>query len=120
MPDARWWTDLFASVDAKDTRRFLEFLADGAAFRYGSGPAVTGKAAIGDAVDAFFASITSSAHQIGRCWDGSGSAACEGTVRYVRRDSREVEVPFCNVLTLADGRITDYRIYIDPAPLLAP
>ena len=120
MPDRNWWTALFASVDTKDTPRFLDYLADDAGFRYGSAARVTGKAAIREAVDTFFASIASSTHRIERCWEGSGAAVCEGTVQYVRRDARQVELPFCNVLALENGRVSDYRIYIDPAPLFAP
>lgn len=41
-----------------------------------------------------------------------------GTVTYIGHDERRTTLPFCNVFCLAsDGRIRDYRIYVDPTPL---
>ena len=46
------------------------------------------------------------------------SAITEGTVTYTRDDGGSTTLPFCNVFHLADdGRIREYRIYIDPTPL---
>jgi ketosteroid isomerase-like protein len=120
MASDRWWTDLFASIDAKDTARFASYLTDDAEFRYGSGPAIAGRSAIGDAVDAFFATIESSQHSPGLRFESGSHAVCEGWVRYVRRDGRSVELPFCNVFALAGDRISKYHVYIDPAPLGEP
>ncbi|HSN72566.1 MAG TPA: nuclear transport factor 2 family protein [Steroidobacteraceae bacterium] len=120
MLDAHWWQGLFAAIDTKDTARFVAYLTDDAEFRYGSGPPVSGRAAIGDAVDNFFASIEASEHTPGRRFESGDSAICEGWVRYTRRDGRVIDVPFCNVFTLEGDRISKYHIYIDPSPLAAP
>ena len=45
-----WLEPLFASIDARDTPRFLTFLTEDAVFRYGSGAPVVGRASIGAAV----------------------------------------------------------------------
>lgn len=120
MPNADWWSNLFAAIDGKDTARFAEYLTDDAEFRYGSGAPVTGRSPIGDAVDSFFASIESSQHTPGRRLESGNTAICEGWVRYVRRDGRVIDLPFCNVFTLDGDRIAKYHIYIDPSPLAAP
>jgi len=49
----QWLHRLFDAVDAKDTPRFLEFLAEDASFRFGNLPACRGKREIGIAVQAF-------------------------------------------------------------------
>ena len=45
-----WLAKLVAAIDAKDTERFLGFLTDGAAFRFGSAEPVRGSDAIRAAV----------------------------------------------------------------------
>ncbi len=119
MNHTDWSTSLFASIDAKDTPRFLSFLAENAEFRFANAPPAVGKAAIGAAVDNFFAAIRGSRHDIARSWMQPGHYICQGTVTYTRHDGREVTVPFANVLGMRDGLIDDYRIYIDATPLFA-
>ena len=120
MFDEKWWGELFACVDAKDTLRFLGYLHPDALFRYGSAPPAIGHAAIGSAVGGFFASIRSSTHRVGRCWHEHGSAICQGDVRYARDDGSEVTLPFCNILSVSGEKIARYEIYIDPTPLISP
>lgn len=119
MHDQAWYQALFKSIDSKDTRTFLTFLTEDGLFRYGSNPAAHGSASIGTAVDQFFATIESSQHHLQRTWQDSDSAVCQGEVHYVLLDGRKVELPFCSVFSLRDGRIARYEIYIDPTPLLA-
>jgi len=116
---ANWWQDLFKAVDAKDTKAFLGFIAPDGEFKFGNAPAVHGHAAIGAAVDGFFASIRASSHRVVRTWDGVESCACQGEVTYTRHDGGVLTLPFVNVFALRDGLITEYLIYIDIAPLYA-
>jgi len=120
MFDEKWWRELFACVDAKDTRRFLTYLHPDAMFRYGSTPPAIGHAAIGSAVGGFFDSIRSSTHRLGRSWQEHSSAICQGEVTYVRQDGAEVTLPFCNVLSVSGDKVARYEIYIDPTPLISP
>lgn len=119
MNQTNWSASLFAVIDAKDTRGFLAFLADNAEFRFANAPPAVGKAAIGAAVDNFFAAIRSSRHDITRSWTQPDHYICQGTVTYTRHDGKEVTVPFANILGMRDGLIDDYRIYIDATPLFA-
>ena len=48
---------LFAAIDAQDGAAFVSYLTDDAVFRFGSAPPVRGRAAVQEAVEAFFASI---------------------------------------------------------------
>jgi len=112
--------DLFAKIDAKDTERFLEFLTDGASFRFGSAPPVRGQEAIHAAVDGFFASIAGSKHKLTRIIDDAGILVCEGEVTYTRHDATEVTLPFASFLELEGDLISNYKIYADAGPLYAP
>lgn len=119
MNQTSWTTALFASIDAKDTPRFLAFLSDDAEFRFANAPPAVGKAAIGGAVDNFFGAIRASRHDIARTWSHPDHFICQGTVTYTRHDGSQVTLPFANILGTRNGLINDYRIYIDATPLFA-
>ena len=119
MPEAHWTVELYKAIDAKDTRRFLSFLTENAQFRFGNYPPAVGHAAIGAAVDAFFASIRSSRHDILNNWEPQGHLVSQGIVTYVRQDGRSVTVPFVNVFNMRGNLVQDYLIYIDNTPLYA-
>lgn len=110
---------LFAAVDARDTDRFGRFLTDDAVFRFGSAPPVTGRAAICEAVGAFYATIRELRHELINTLASGDVLACEGEVTYMRHDGSEITLPFTNVFELDGERFAGYRIYIDIAPLYA-
>lgn len=110
---------LFAAIDAKDTERFLGYLAETARFRFGSAPAVEGRDAIRDAVDAFFASIASLEHSVAATATAGSTVFTEGDVTYTRHDGSMITLPFADVFEMQDGRIADYKIYMDIGPLYA-
>ena len=113
------FNDLFASIDAMDTERFLSFFAEDATFRFGSAPAAKGTTEIRAAVDGFFGSVAAVRHQLHRIIADDDGIACEGEVTYTRHDGREIALPFANVFETEAGRFSQYRIYIDIAPLFA-
>jgi len=110
---------VFQAIDAMDADRFVSFLTEDGEFRFGSAPAVTGREAVGAAVQAFFASISGLSHSVTRVWRDDASLACEGEVCYQRHDGSEVAIPFVDVFELQDDLISSYKIYIDIAPLYA-
>ena len=119
MPSPDWWSRLFAAVDSKNTAAFLGFLTDDAEFRFANLPGAHGHAAIGAAVDAFFASIAASRHTLLRSWQDASSAVCQGEVEYTRHDGRRLTLPFVNVFEMHGERVRRYLIYIDAGPLYA-
>ncbi|MGI9203752.1 MAG: nuclear transport factor 2 family protein [Woeseiaceae bacterium] len=110
---------LFQTIDAMDADRFVGFITEDGEFRFGSAPAVRGRAAIGQAVQAFFDTISGLSHSVTRVWRDDSCVACEGEVCYRRHDGTEVVVPFVDVFELESDLISSYRIYIDIAPLYA-
>ena len=59
---------LFAAIDAKDAAAFADFITEDGEFRFGSAPAVSGRAAIRTAVADFFATIDGLSHSITAIW----------------------------------------------------
>lgn len=110
---------LFAAIDRMDTPAFLDCLGDDCRFRFGSAEAVSGRDAIGAAVDGFFGSIRALAHDVGQTVTAGNVLVAEGHVTYTRHDGSRLTLPFCNVFEIAGERIRGYRIYIDIAPLYA-
>lgn len=121
MTDRRQWCNaLFATIDSMNSRGFVAYLTPDAQFRFGSAPPVVGSTAIIQALDAFFSSVTALSHRIFDVWAFPAHIICRGEVRYTRLDGDIVTAPFCNVLTMYDGRVSHYDIYVDPTPLSAP
>jgi limonene-1,2-epoxide hydrolase len=110
---------LFAAIDAQDASGFADFLTDDARFRFGSAPAVSGRADIIEAVDAFFASLAGVSHVVTAVATRGDMLFCEGETTYTRHDGKAVVVPFADVFDYAGDRIADYRIYADLTPLYA-
>jgi len=115
-----WVAALFASIDARDTPRFLSFLTDDARFRFANQPPAIGQAAIGDAVGGFFAAIAGVRHSVRHVWTVPGHVLCDGDVCYTRHDGSTLAVPFCNVFAVRGERVSDYLIYVDASALFAP
>lgn len=115
-----WIPALFASIDARDAGRFVEFLADDGRFRFGNLPPVAGRAAIRTTVADFFSAIAACRHRLHAVWSPPGHAIVQGEVTYTRMDGGVVTVPFVNVLALDGDLVRDYLIYVDATPLFAP
>ncbi|HSN54441.1 MAG TPA: nuclear transport factor 2 family protein [Candidatus Sulfomarinibacteraceae bacterium] len=109
---------LFAAIDAADVDAFMGWLTQDCSFVYGSSEPVRGADAVRALVAGFLASFRRVTHRVDSSWEADDAGVTEGLVTYITADGREVTLPFCNVFHLAaDGRIRDYRIYIDPTPL---
>ena len=111
--------DLFASIDAQNTPKFLSFLAPNVRFQFGNWPAVVGLEATGASVDQFFGSIQALSHKLLNVWVTDEHAVARGEVTYTRKDSSQVTLPFTNVYLIEGGKINDYQIHMDINPLYA-
>jgi limonene-1,2-epoxide hydrolase len=100
-----------------DVESFLGFITPNGTFRFGSAPPVQGHAAIGEAVGGFFSSIAGLQHDIHHIIADSGVTMIERESTYARHDGSNISLPFVNVLEFEGALISDYRIYIDIAPL---
>lgn len=119
MPSRAWWNELLASIDAKDTAKFVSYLAPDGEFIFGNAPAAVGHEAVAAAVSGFFGAIRSCSHRLTEEWEKPGSAACEGTVTYTRHDGSTVTLPFVDVFHFRGDKIARYQIYMDVNPVFA-
>jgi ketosteroid isomerase-like protein len=110
---------MFAAIDSKDAQAFVGFLTADAVFRFGSAPAVRGRDAILAAVDGFFGTIASCAHDVQKFLSSDRTLVCEGEVTYGRHDGTEVTLPFVDIFEYDGDLISRYKIYIDIGPLYA-
>jgi ketosteroid isomerase-like protein len=118
MTDPTRLGSLFAAIDARDVEAFAAWLTDDCRFVYGSREPVRGLPSVRDAVAAFFAAFAAIEHRLDAVWEVDGASITEGSVTYTGHDGSRATLPFCNVLrTAPDGRIRDYRVYVDPSPL---
>ena len=114
-----WLRELYRQVDAADLDRYLERYADDAELRFGSAPAVKGKAAIREAL-AQGHQRHDMAHTFRNVWTVGQTSVCEFDVRYTSNQSgRVVEIPSLAIVHRreSDGLIDQMRVYLDPQPL---
>ena len=110
---------LFSAIDAQDGAAFVGFLTDDAVFRFGSAPALEGRAAVQTAVEGFFGTIAGLSHTIDKTIRHDETVVCEGVVKYTRHDGSAIAIPFVDVFEYRDDLIAAYKIYIDIGPLYA-
>ena len=110
---------LFQATDAKDTEAKLDLVTDDVRLTFGNAETVVGRDAFQKASDDFNASLEAVRHEIISLFEYPAEAAIvtELTVHYKRLDGRELTLPCCNVFRLRDGRVADYRIYMDINPV---
>ena len=119
VPADSWVSDLFASIDRRDTDLFVGFLTEDAIFRFGNQPPVHGRAAIAEAVGQFFSQIAGLAHDVRDTWDAGDAVIVAGDVTYTRHSGSEVTLPFADIFRMRDGLVREYLIYMDVNPLFA-
>jgi len=96
---------------------FASHLSDDATFQLGNADAVTGRAAIEEAVAGFFGSIGGISHQLLESWVLPDAVICSGTVTYTRHDGSRLTVPFANVFKMHGNLIRKYVVYVDISEL---
>jgi ketosteroid isomerase-like protein len=108
-----------AALDAGDVKRLLAMVTDDVRLQFGSQEPVVGSEAFTAALEASLASVAGFRHEIREAWDVGDAVVLEMTVHYRRHDGSEISLPCCNVFRLSGGRIADYRVYMDIAPVYA-
>ncbi|WP_136057720.1 nuclear transport factor 2 family protein [Candidatus Halocynthiibacter alkanivorans] len=105
--------ELYSAVDAMDANKVASFLVDNVTFQLGNFDKLTNRKDVEEANASFFKTIKAMRHTISGIWASGSTAFCDGLVHYTRKDLSEHEVPFATRLELQDGKITDYRVYVD-------
>lgn len=112
--------ELYRTIDRMDARGMAEFFTEDASFRFANNEPVVGREGIAGLAGAIFSSVRGIAHEILNLWEVPGALLSEGLVTYTRHDGSEIRLPFVTVSEIVEGKIRDYRVYIDATPLHAP
>jgi ketosteroid isomerase-like protein len=112
--------DLFAVVDAMDVATLGSLFAENGRIVYGNTQPLVGIDEIRTGTTAFFDTIAGLHHSIVTEWDIGGDTIVELKVTYDRKDGQKVTIPCVTIFhTDAAGKIDDYRVYFDLAPVYA-
>ncbi|MFC7383988.1 nuclear transport factor 2 family protein [Sphaerisporangium rhizosphaerae] len=111
---------VFERVDSFDPERFTQLLAEDATLVFGNAEPLAGREAILAELRAFFSTIDGLRHRIVRNWQAGADIIAETEVTYRRLDGKDVSVVAVSIWrTGDDGLISDYRIFVDLAPVYA-
>ena len=108
---------LFDDIDSMDPDRFAAHLADDVVFRFGNGEPVHGRDAVRDVWAGFCENIDGVSHSMRGQWDTGDAVVAEAEVTYTRKDGSTVSLPVVTIYRPAGPPISDYRIFMDVAPL---
>jgi ketosteroid isomerase-like protein len=112
--------NLFAVVDTMDVATVASLFAADGRVVFGNGPPLVGIEAIRAGTTAFFDTIAGQHHEVVKEWNVGDETIVELKVTYDRKDGRQVTIPVVTIFhTDAAGKIDDYRVYFDVAPVYA-
>ncbi|HEY2503071.1 MAG TPA: nuclear transport factor 2 family protein [Mycobacterium sp.] len=112
--------DLFATVDSMDVAAIAARFATDSRVVFGNGQPLLGIDEIRAGITAFYDTIAGLHHGIVNEWNVGDDAIVEFKVSYERKDAQEVAIPCVTIFhTNAAGKIDNYRVYFDAAPIYA-
>lgn len=118
QPTIDFITEYFAVMEAKDYDRLGDYLADDIALTFANAPAVTGKDVVLAQLAAIGGKVDSLAHPLINVWqEEDGVVVLEVDSVWRFPDGVEATIRACSIFTIADGKFTDQRIYVDNSPV---
>lgn len=111
---------VFQAADSFNPEEFARLLAEDATLVFGNAEPLVGREAVVAGLRKFFSTIGGLQHRIVRSWQVDADTIAETEVTYQRLDGKEVSVVAVSIWhTRGDGLISDYRIFVDLAPVYA-
>jgi ketosteroid isomerase-like protein len=112
--------NVFAMTDAMDVAAVVALFATDARVVFGNGQPMVGVDEIRTGTTAFYDTIAGLRHAIVNEWNFGNDTIVELKVTYDRKDGQQVTIPCVTIFhTDAAGKIDDYRVYFDVAPIYA-
>ncbi|MFI6294599.1 nuclear transport factor 2 family protein [Nonomuraea sp. NPDC050790] len=109
---------VFQAVDTFEVDAFVRLLAEDVSMVFGNAAPMVGHEGVTEGLRAFYATIGGLTHRIVRTWRNDSGTAAETEVTYRRLDGSDVSIAAVSIWrTRDDGLISDYRVFIDLAPL---
>lgn len=123
MDHATWAKQFFATVDSRQPNAIVSFMQADARLQMGNAPALVGIPAIHDSFAQAAQRFSAIQHDLQGVWQGVWDkgevVSVEAIVTYTFPNGKTVTLPCTSTLRLQDGKIADYRIFIDPSPAFA-
>ncbi|WP_259403763.1 nuclear transport factor 2 family protein [Microbispora sp. H10949] len=111
---------VFRSVDSFDPDEFGLLLAEDATLVFGNAEPLAGREAIVAGIREFYSTIGGLRHRVVRTWQVDADVIAETEVTYRRLDGKDASAVAVSIWrTRDDGLISDYRIFVDLAPIYA-
>ena len=112
--------NVFATNDAMDAAAVASLFAEDGRVVLGNGQPLVGIDEIRTGTTAFFDTIAGLHHEIVKEWNVGDDTIVELKVTYDRKDGQKVTIPCVTIFhTDPAGKIDDYRVYFDLAPVYA-
>jgi ketosteroid isomerase-like protein len=107
-------TDYFATMEAKDLARLGDYYADDITLTFANAPTVTGRDVVLAQMTTLLGKVDSLAHPLINVWqEEAGVVVFEVASVWHFPDGVEATIKACSIFTIADGKFTDQRIYVD-------
>ena len=119
-PAARAVRAILAALDSRDADALCRQVTDDVRLQLGNAEVTTDKSAFEATSRAFLKSIAAIRHELLDLWEvEGGTVIAVMTVHYERLDGQKLSLPCCNLFGTRDGRVHDYRVYMDINPVFA-
>lgn len=110
--------ELFNALDVE--RALSEYYADDAYYRYGSFPPAIGKDAIRAATySTHLDFVKGMSFRVLETWAQSDVVIAELELQHNLVDGSTLVLPCTDIVRFKLGKVQDFRVYMDPSPLLA-
>jgi hypothetical protein len=121
MKEIKYVENFFSVIDSMNAQAFAALFAENGSFCFANNPPAQGRPAIAALAQSVFDQLSGIKHELVDIAEArSNKLIFEGRVTYLRKDSREVVLPFaCALLKNSDELVQEYRSYVDVAPLFS-
>ena len=113
-------TDYFQAMEAKDFDRLGAYYADDITQTFANAPTIAGRDTMLARMRDLLGKVMSLTHPLINVWqEDEGVIIFEVISVWHFHDDSVIKINACSIFTLADGKFTDQRIYVDNAPINA-
>lgn len=111
---------MFDDLERMDAHAWSSYLAPDSVARFGNADPVYGREACRDQLERFYRRIEALRHEVIEEWEHGDATIVEANLTCTRTDGSEVTLPVVTIFrTNGKDLISDYRVYVDAAPVRA-
>ena len=111
-------TDYFDAMEVTDFDRLGAYYADDITQTFANAPTITGRDTMLARMVDLLGKVKSLAHPLINVWqEDDGVIIFEVTSVWHFHDDTVITIDACSIFSIADGKFTDQRIYVDNAPV---